>query len=64
MQIKTIPVVLAVILSFTVSVVQTQKNIPTADNRDAINCMIQELELNEKQQSKVEAIFNEERNCN
>lgn len=61
MQIKTIPIILAVVLSFTASIVQAQKNNPAADNRDAINRMTQELGLNEKQQSKVEAILNKER---
>lgn len=61
MQIKTIPVVLVIVLSFTVPVVQAQQNSPANDNRDAINRMTQELGLNEKQQSKVEAIFNKER---
>lgn len=61
MQIKIIPIVLTVALSFTISVVQAQKNNPAADNRDAINRMTQELGLNEKQQSKVEAILNKER---
>ena len=61
MQIKTNPIVLAVVLSFNVSVVQAQKNSPAADNRDAINRMTQELGLNEKQQSKIEAILNKER---
>lgn len=61
MQIKIIPVILAVVLSFTAFIVQAQKNSPTADNRDAINRMTQELGLNEKQQSKVESILNKER---
>ncbi|MBP6057291.1 MAG: hypothetical protein KA524_02520 [Nitrosomonas sp.] len=61
MQIKTIPIVLTLVLSFTAPVVQAQKNGPAADNRDAINRITQELGLNEKQQSKVEAILNKER---
>lgn len=61
MQRRTTPIVLALILLFPASVAQSQKNNQAADNRDVINRMTKELGLNEKQQSKVEAILNAEK---
>ena len=60
MQRKTIPI-LALVLLLTAFAIQAQKKSPAADNRDVINRMTEELGLNEKQQSKVEAILNTER---
>ncbi len=61
MQRKTTSIVLVLVVLFTASVVQAQKNNQATDSRDVINRMTKELGLNEMQQSKVEAILNSER---
>jgi Spy/CpxP family protein refolding chaperone len=61
MQRKTISVVPALVLFFTVFVAQAQESDSTPNSRDVINRMAKELGLNEKQQSKVAEILNTER---
>ena len=61
MQRKAISVVLALVVLLTASAVQAQKSNSAADSRAVINRMTKELGLNEAQQSKVEAILNNER---
>lgn len=58
---KTIPAMLILVLFFTASATQAQKNSLPADGRDAINRMTKELGLNETQRSKVETILNTEK---
>ena len=58
---KAIPVMLILILFFTVSTAQAQKNNSVADNHDVINRMTKELGLNETQRTKVEVILNTEK---
>ncbi len=61
MQRKTTSVVLALVILFTASAVQAQKSNQAADSRTVVNRMTKELGLNETQQSKVEAILNNEK---
>lgn len=58
---KTIPLMLILVLLFTISAAQAQKNNPAADSRDVIKRMTKELGLNETQRTKVETILNTEK---